>query len=848
MPVDLKQFKGLTPYASELFGIYQPLLGWKSKRKRQWIARGQAAGFRAAVDTIGKLAPSRAALMLNPKPLGQTDLMSHAIDDWADSESGRALQSAAIDFVARNKRLPVADDWKTITAAAGFDRVLARLARPTTGTPPTPGAPPSTNVPRTVRASALRHEAAVAGALQHLSVVAPATLHQVLKLDKVAWPIVAAITDPLSAFDPTTERAILSPVGLINVFREYFFELDSFLGPPVGHVWVSPGGTLEVYEVHTRRTIEERNTEISQSSLTKVEREASETSEISDKVAEQNSQDVSLGISAEGGVNMGVYHASASASFDMKQNQQTAQETAHKQSRSQSEKVSNEIRREFKTSFKTTTDSTDTSSRRYILTNNTAKLVNYEMRRKMRRVGVQVQHLGTQLCWQLFVDDPGRALGVGVLVHAAAPDDLVNTPPPEAPPVLEPKKSQMVVNFAFEPLDAEARDDGEDEDYKDGFDVHEDPGTGRIRNKKKVKASPPGQGYTLTSATVLSYAGMDPNEDQPSKVATACNVIGAEQFELTLNYVNFNDQPSINFNCELLWAPPEESVDTKKAYEEAKKKYTEDTARAAHRAYVKEVRDRVTQASRVAKRDENDLRAEERTVIFRRIMRDLTDVKGVDEPHLMSELIRSIFDVDKMLYYVAQEWWRPRKRTSQHLGEALQLTDADRVTWGGEREYGRANYLITDESAPAPLGASLGWLLQLDGDNHRNAFLNSPWVKAVLPIRPGREAAALNWLRLAHVEGTEGLDALYGGREAELAGKTIGDAVMALAQTVSSQDGKIENTLATETVYEKGFDPLEGGFRATGRPFEVFDQWIEVLPTDQVVAVEYTPPPVVPVP
>ena len=46
----------------------------------------------------------------------------------------------------------------------------------------------------------------------------------------------------------------------------------------------------------------------------------------------------------------------------------------------------------------------------------------------------------------------------------------------------------------------------------------------------------------------------------------------------------------------------------------------------------------------------------------------------------------------------------------------------------------------------------------------------------------------------------------------------------------------------------EGFDPLEGGFRATGRPFEVFDQWIEVLPTDQVVAVEYNPPPIVPVP
>jgi hypothetical protein len=71
---------------------------------------------------------------------------------------------------------------------------------------------------------------------------------------------------------------------------------------------------------------------------------------------------------------------------------------------------------------------------------------------------------------------------------------------------------------------------------------------------------------------------------------------------------------------------------------------------------------------------------------------------------------------------------------------------------------------------------------------------------------------------------------------------------MALAESLTSQEGSIESTLATETVFENGFDPLAGGFRVTEEPFEVFDQWVEVLPTDQVVAVDYLPPPVVPVP
>ena len=48
--------------------------------------------------------------------------------------------------------------------------------------------------------------------------------------------------------------------------------------------------------------------------------------------------------------------------------------------------------------------------------------------------------------------------------------------------------------------------------------------------------------------------------------------------------------------------------------------------------------------------------------------------------------------------------------------------------------------------------------------------------------------------------------------------------------------------MASEKVFETGFDPLAGGFRPA-EPYEVFDQWIEILPTDQVaaVAVRYDP-------
>ena len=56
-------------------------------------------------------------------------------------------------------------------------------------------------------------------------------------------------------------------------------------------------------------------------------------------------------------------------------------------------------------------------------------------------------------------------------------------------------------------------------------------------------------------------------------------------------------------------------------------------------------------------------------------------------------------------------------------------------------------------------------------------------------------------------------------------------------QSTVVQQGK--SYLPADMVYESGFDPLQDGFKAvSSKPFEVFDQWVEVLPTDQIVAVE----------
>ena len=65
-------------------------------------------------------------------------------------------------------------------------------------------------------------------------------------------------TDPLANIDPNDKSGALSPVGSVHLFRQYFFDLGTFLGEPVEHVWLAPGTTIELIEVSTRKTIIER--------------------------------------------------------------------------------------------------------------------------------------------------------------------------------------------------------------------------------------------------------------------------------------------------------------------------------------------------------------------------------------------------------------------------------------------------------------------------------------------------------------------------------------------------------------------------------------------------------------
>ncbi|MCA9931834.1 MAG: hypothetical protein KC419_25295 [Anaerolineales bacterium] len=895
---NLSKFTNTLPYASEIFGVYQPLLGWASRRSIQRIMKGFTIDRNALLnnllrqtvplhstffqeeDCVIEIEHISAGTLERNVPRQQKSFLLNLLreelpprnqmspDRWTDLVHPQRIEELLMDPV----RVACMED---IRAYCDFYRENAakyqEMKRPLT--PPT-----------TYSKQRVDFESKIGGMLIYL-------LDNQLfdQFDILFYPKPYAYVDdllnlfkaedPFALIDPKhdLDRVGISPIGITHLFRQYFFEFDTFLGPSVGHIWLSPGSTVEMVEISTRKTIVERTYETGTEIIRKSEKSITQEDELADAVKDENQNNIKAGVSVSANEKFSVMDivdigASQSGSFDYANTQAKAREQTHKRMRQQTEKLSTEIRQNFKSTFRTVSEATDTTSKRYLLTNATNELINYELRRKMRQVGVQVQDIGTYLCWQTFADEPGRRLDLSNLLHIAQTPDLAHIPQPElivpAPPINEEK----VINIPFVGLDTDDTDqaytNGSETEVAAVFDATE-----HIESNFRQEVYAPQANYTLAHVN-LDAGGSDAKLSLRDLRHEGKN---KWSFVIHLDYVHFHEQPAINVKAVLHWAPDQDlgAIETKN--KERMAQFTNKQEYEFKKAYFEAARERIKLAAAISSRPYDDLREEERIVIYRILIQDLL-TKGLNIPddktrHVVSELLNSIFDVDKMLYFVAPEWWKPRDHYKQFLGgiadkdnptqpKTYPLTSENLVGWNGPQAARENNYYITEDSEPAKLGSSLGWLLQLDGDNLRNAFLNAPWVKAIIPIRPGKERAAISWLK--SVEGTDGLEDKNGnpmmynwqeGDDPALQGKTMLEALEILADQVKEKhdsalktrqfddpgnpdDANTITATPVDRVYEHGFYPLQGGFRANvGEDFEIFDQWIEVLPTDQVVAV-----------
>jgi hypothetical protein len=909
---DIDKYQGIPPYASEHYGVYQPLLGWQSNLSKKWIQRGGILidpRIKRILDGRILPGPNTDSLSLDymeylATPLqpgsGRSPYRVVLLKDL-NSELLKLVKDSVQTFVDNNNgRLPDHAEWnqiidinKLMDAENGplrqankilSTRLYEDLERKSQGQPITDE---MYNAVKKPHLELMQYESQIAAFLLFHAEGHPGFDPDALKKlfsVQVAAPLsdIFLPTDPLANIDPNDRSGALWPIGFVHLFRQYFFDLGTFLGEPVEHVWLAPGTSIELIEVSTRKTIIERTEESAQETTARTEQSEGVKDELSDAVRAENSSNIKLGVSTTNTVSFGVYQGTASASFGVESARKDARETTHKQNREQTEKLSSEIKRSYKSVFKTMTETTDTRSRRYVLQNNGPDLINYELRRKMRRVGVQVQDIGTRLCWQVFIDDAGATLGLAELVHFAESPDLANLKEPEPLPPPANILKKITLPIPFTPI-RNYDDNGPgaiyewryletaDTQYKGKYlgnranTNDEDAADSQvIMGPFRYKFDLPQRNYTLTDDIRI----IGPQGTKLAQVRGKPTLNPDGSFDLVMQQLNFGGEPSVSLDVELVFAP---TADAFNEYDVVRKKavdkYETEKNQLLRKSFMDSVRERIKDASGIKPRPAWDLREEERTVIYRQLIRrlmldswnlpDTNDNRHLS--HVRSEVIRAIFDVDSMLYFVAPEWWMPRRHHTRHaydpdvkVGDiVINLNDADKVKWG-DIEKRADNYSITEDSTAAKLGSSLGWLLQLDGDNLRNAFLNAPWVKAVIPIRPGRERAALHWLRSIEGHDKDGWDVPYVGATDEDAaliaavqadGKepTIGNVLEKIVEKLEIQNGNIQNVLEADKVFEYGFNPLAGGFDAGVPANQVFSQWISILPTDQIVAVKYEP-------
>lgn len=917
MPIDLAKFTGTLPYDSQMFGIYQPLLGWKSSLQVRRLDQGLSFIRQRYLGSLTRKFVGRFSIQNAVADAPQFTLDIGQLVSAVSPVSIEGVDSLVARRVVAAVSAAGANDpaqWKTFTSADYLRKALQEIQ---------PGIKSellararSSRQPDAVLASILDRESVAAAVLNQINTAqSPDELFKTLARVPTS---IANIAPILALLDPQSDMAgaALAPLGLVHLFREYFFEFATFLGTPVQHVWLSPGGTVELVEISTRKTMVERSIEQAVETIDKSEKDTTTQDELSDAVRQENSSDTKLGVSATSNTNYTVGFVSGSVSvtgsYDAGQQQKQAREQTHKTTRQQTQKLSSEIRQSFKSTFKTVTETTDTTSKRYVLQNSTDKLVNYELRRKMRQVGVQLQDYGTRLCWQAFVDNPGDALGVPIFVHAAAPPDLQDIQAPEMPPPPDPivRGDAIVIRGGW--------DHGDNSQHNlipIGNPVSIVPPPGYVCFQVDVSCQQGPAWYYRAWPESLDAAPLQVLDEAGPRDAKAGYVKstgdpdpGKGTLENTIALVLAGVQAapgglrdSNHYDIALQITPVfRPSLALLKGindnYNQSMAKYNQQTKLAYQQSLYQSVRERVKLASNIQPRSFDELREEERIVVFRQLVRQLLEVAGITSDdhrvrHVFSEVVESMFDMDNMLYFVAPDWWMPRAQVSSAdalAGLGISASDdaaaftpgspgssTDVVGWGGARAVRADNYYITEDSAAAKLGSSLGWLIQLDGDNFRNAFLNAPWVKSVIPIREGHEWKALQWLSSPSVEGADGLDALYqeafpgekanmlavlqkntNWPDSSLAARyaglnadqlTILDAIRYLVVVIQAKQAAGEEKtppltyLPPDKVFEFGFDPLQNGFVAQATvPFEVFDQWIEVLPTDQIVPVEVT--------
>jgi len=510
----------------------------------------------------------------------------------------------------------------------------------------------------------------------------------------------------------------LSPIGVAHYYRQLYFNAVEGVGPIEQAFTIAPAETLEVVYETSRRQIHEEIVEMGSEVVSERAEETKNLDEVSDKVSSMIQRDASAAMSANASGSVGVWSFGASASASLGVSSQQSREQAARHLKEVTKRASERITKTFSIRTRDLEDVTTTNLTRRVIKNDSNAPVSYALRRVLRRVRVKVQDLGSRLVWQLYVRAPGAGLARSRFVHFREAEPIAI---PDVPPGLPPRPR------------------GGTDTGSTSADLQFNSTLGPfVRLVVTVGPDRVATAISIDSITDLEGGGKDDPAPAPRNDLQANKQWDEATHTYTVDIgVLPGDASSLSITYTYAWDPAGVVMDEWEALRA--QKVAELTQAALNEQFERE-KTLITERSKIRPRPANDLRQEERYEVMNRMISHLF-ARG-DDPSdptpLEIEYFHRYFDIDGMFVYLHPSWWKPRY--------APAATGLERPA-----------YEITAESEPSPLGSSLGWLTQLDGDARRNGFLNSPWVRICLPIRPRREREAIAWVA-KHVEGTFGYD------------------------------------------------------------------------------------------
>ncbi|MCU1230972.1 MAG: hypothetical protein JWO97_3856 [Acidobacteria bacterium] len=518
---------------------------------------------------------------------------------------------------------------------------------------------------------------------------------------------------------PFLIQEALSPIGICHYYRQLYFNVDEGVGPIEQAFTVAPLETLEVVYETVRKQIHEEVLEQGSEIISESATEEKNVDEVSDKVSSMMQRDASAAMSANVSGSVGVWQAGATASANLASSSQRSREDTSRRLKEITRRASERITKTATLRTRDVQELTTTNVTRRVIKNESSHPVSYGLRRVLRRIRVKVQDLGPRLVWQLYLRDPGTGLARSRFVHFRESEAIAV---PDVPPGVPPRPQGGTDTGS---TSATLEYDG----GRDMFFVAVTVQTGADR----VVAA-----LSIDSITDLEGGGKDDQAPSAGNHLSWDQLWNAATHTFSVKIaIAPGDSSAVTVNYTYVWEPSPAALDEWEAKRRAAVIALNEEALTRQ---FEEQKALVTARSKIQWRPANDLRMEERYEVMNRLVSQLF-ARGDDPSQptpLEIESFHRYFDIEAMFVYLHPSWWKPRY-TSVSTG------------------LGREAYEITAESEPAPLGSSLGWLMQLDGDDRRNEFLNSPWIRVCMPIRRTRERAALAWLA-EHVEGTIGYD------------------------------------------------------------------------------------------